>query len=192
MSERLNDIVVVTGVSASGKDYLLERAKERFPDQVAVFSWGALIHANMRRRFPGVYDASDSLKTATLEDLRASAHGAVDALLECETEAATVLNGHIAYRRQESVVVDVDMNLRLRPRDYIFVEADPEEILHRRISNERDRVIEPVDAIDIHQQLGQAAVAAFASRTGARLNRIYNDDEIERNVNLIAEIVGGE
>lgn len=186
--ERINnDIVVVAGVSASGKDYLLERARGQFTDRVRVVSLGALIHADMRRRYPDTYDASDSLKKASMEDLRVSAHSATDELLAAED--TMVVNGHIAYRRQESVVVDTDMNLRLRPRDYIFVESDPEEILHRRITNERDRVIEPIDTIYIQQEIARTAIAALASRIDARVSNIINDNEIERNASLIANVV---
>lgn len=187
--KRNNDIVVVTGVSASGKDYLLKRAREQFADRIQVVSLGALIHADMRRRHPGVYDASDSLKKATMEDLRVSAHNATDELIAAEDP--TVVNGHVAYRRQESVVVDTDMNMRLNPRDYVFIEADPDEILHRRITNERDRVIESVDIIHIQQEIARVAVAALASRMGARVNNVINDNEVERNAGLIADVVNG-
>ena len=184
-----NELVFVTGISASGKDFLLERAREQFSDQVQVFSLGALIHADMRRRHPGVYDASDSLKRATLDELRMSAHNATDKLLE--TDDTTVVNGHVAYRRQESVVVDTEMNLRLNPRDYVFVEADPEEILYRRETNERDRVIEPVDTIYIHQELARIAVSSIASRIGARVSHVHNGSNIEENAARIADIVNG-
>lgn len=182
-----NEIVFVSGVSASGKDYLLEKAKKRFAPGTNVFSLGALIHADMRDRYPGQYEASDSLKPVSLEELRISTHNAFNSLLDYD--GISVINGHIAYRRQESIVIDPDMNMQLMPRDYIFVKSDPEEILKRRIFNERDRVIESVDTIYIQQEIARVAITAIADCIGARVHVISNNDESEKNADTIVDIV---
>lgn len=185
--EKSNDIVVVTGVSASGKDFLLENAKDQLSDRVQIYSFGALIHDDMRRRYPGIYDASDSLKTVALDDLRISSYNATEEILR--SDGIKVVNGHVTYRRQESIVVDPNMNILLRPRDYIFIEADPEEIMRRRISNDRDRVIESTDTIYIQQEVERAAVFAIAKKIGARVVSLLNDENVRNNSTIIAKII---
>ena len=187
---KLNKIILITGISASGKDFLLDNSKSNFKQGIEVFALGSLIHADMKHRYPNIHGEPKSLRQATMENIRLSTHNATDFILS--RSSTTVINGHVAYKRQESVVVDIDMNLRLAPRDYIFIQSDPEDILYRRITSEKDRVIDSIDSIVIQQEIARAAISALASRIGARMTTVLNNDEVQKNAALIAKIVNDE
>ena len=65
----------------------------------------------------------------------------------------------------------------LNPDMFILVEANPDEILYRRLNDEtRERDVEKASAIQLHQEMNRAASMAYASLTGATVKIIYNHD----------------
>ncbi len=65
----------------------------------------------------------------------------------------------------------------LNPDLFILVEANPDEIIYRRLSDEsRERDVERVKDIQLHQEMNRAAAMAYATLTGATVKIIENHD----------------
>lgn len=65
----------------------------------------------------------------------------------------------------------------LNPDTFILVEANPDEILYRRLNDEtRERDVEKASEIQLHQEMNRAASMAYATLTGATVKIIYNHD----------------
>ena len=191
--EKLNNIVVVTGVSASGKNYLVEKALELGGDVISrskVFNFGSSIHRIMRDRHPNIYDGSLSLQRAPENELDEAAVEVIDEIVA--TEGLRIVLNHVAYRLAESVNINPNHGLMMRPRDYIVVTADPEEILKRRIKDDRHRIIEHPRIIDLHQKIAISAVMVIAKDIGSRMTIIENAElDTDINSNIIHEILEG-
>ena len=65
----------------------------------------------------------------------------------------------------------------LEPDMFILIEADGEEILMRRLSDEtRTRDMEKLSDIELHQEMNRAVSMAYAALTGATVKIIKNHD----------------
>jgi len=81
----------------------------------------------------------------------------------------------------------------LSPKQFILIEADPEEILRRRISDEsRKRDVESLESIAEHQEMNRRIAMAYSALTGAIVTIIKNHDNrveeaVENFVNSLVE-----
>jgi len=126
----LNDIVVVTGVSASGKDYLLERVMNRLDTDDRMyeeFSFGTMIHDIIRREYPGIYDGPLGLRGAPEDKMDAASDEALETILA--TNGLKIVNCHVAYRGAESIQIN-PYHTRINFKTFatsqlVFVTANP-------------------------------------------------------------------
>lgn len=188
-----NNIVVVTGVSASGKDFLLDRAlSEAAFDEVGPYkriSLGAEIHNLMNIRFPNQYTGPLGLRDAPEAEMDKAADEVVDSIVN--TPGLKIINCHVAYRGAESIQINPYHELKLMPKDYIVITAAPDEILHRRAMGERFRIREDVEIIDLHQKIGAAAVHTIAHTLGSGFTLINNHSSlINKNVAIMRKTLG--
>jgi len=79
----------------------------------------------------------------------------------------------------------------LLPDTFIIVEANPDEIIYRRLSDTtRNRDIETVKSLELHQEMNRAASMAYATLTGATVKIIQNhDNHLESTVSKLVEIL---
>ena len=65
----------------------------------------------------------------------------------------------------------------LNPDNFVLIEANPDEILYRRLNDDtRERDIEKAKDIQLHQEMNRAASMAYATLTGATVKIINNHD----------------
>lgn len=198
MQPNLN-LVTVSGVSGAGKDFLLNEVRGTIGQQADIefIHFGGLIRDIARAKKPAGYqEASGGLRGINPEVMDAFKLEAIDALIEKmgnHSLQLSVLNYHLTYKPQGQVKVDMDTVLALRPRDFIVVTSDPEEILSRRASDNahRNRELESVDAIDRQQNLEVQCVGAITKYIGARALVISNSSNdsstLNKNVELVTE-----
>lgn len=169
------DILLVTGVSASGKDFLLGRAKrldERLGNEIPIVSMGSAIVAKMNQLAAGQVDR-DRLKHAVSNDvMRGIVRSIVADLVEYP---AAVLNGHITYRQQGTLISNPDIDAEIGAAAYAVVIADPRDIVEWRASDSgRRRDTETVDEIAYHQDFTLQTAERMATMLGAGLTVIEN------------------
>lgn len=187
MRER-NDIVVMTGVSGCGKDFLLNRALCAMPESCRprLLPFGTVLFEKLRVN-GGIGGGRDQLRSADPLRMQAAAREIVEEV--SALPGATVINTHITYRVGDSLVVNPDMDRIIMPRQYVFVQADPGDIQEwRRHDMTRQRYQEDGDTIDLHQAIALGVVMAIAQTLRTGLVVINNSPHnVSENV---TEIVG--
>ncbi|HET7302818.1 MAG TPA: AAA family ATPase [Candidatus Saccharimonadales bacterium] len=172
------EILLVTGVSASGKDYLLNRAKDHEPRlgaEVPIVSMGSTILLKLAQLGGESLDR-DKMKHAVSNDVM---RGVVCEIVSDLVAAypAAVLNGHITYRQQGELVSNPDVDAEINPVAYAVVVADPSDIAEWRASSDanRRREQETVDEIAYHQDFTIQTAERMAVLLGARCQIIENN-----------------
>lgn len=172
------NILLVTGVSASGKDFLLERAKwhdARIGTDIPVVSMGGAIVARMNRQVAeGIQVDRDRIKNVVSNDvMRGVVRGIIADLVE---HPAAILNGHITYRQQGELVSNPDIDAEISPAAYAVVVADPKDIAEWRSSDlSRRREPETLDQIAYHQEFTVQTAERMATILGAHCQIIENN-----------------
>ena len=188
----LNDIVIVTGVSASGKDYLLSRALEDIDeeDHVTPVAFGTEIHNRIKGEVTAC-DSRDGLREVSATVVREFAREILRRVIE--KEGTKILNTHVVYRQGDLVVADPATDLEVAARDYVFVSADPAEIVHRRKTDEsRGRLSETEEMVALHQEIALASVGAIARVIGSRFTILDNKEEnTAENVAQMRAVIAG-
>ena len=79
----------------------------------------------------------------------------------------------------------------LNPDIFILVEAYPDEIMVRRLSDEtRQRDAHKASEIQLHQEMNRAASMAYATLTGATVKIINNhDNHLDSTVRKLVEVL---
>ncbi|HEX8762948.1 MAG TPA: AAA family ATPase [Candidatus Saccharimonadales bacterium] len=173
------NILLVTGVSASGKDFLLERAKQhdaRIGTDIPVVSMGGAIVARMNQQVAeGSQVDRDRVKHVVSNDvMRGVVRGIISDLVE--QYPAAILNGHITYRQQGELVSNPDIDAEISPAAYAVVVADPKDIAEWRSSDlSRHREPETLDQIAYHQEFTVQTAERMAILLGAHCQIIENN-----------------
>lgn len=170
-------ILLVTGVSASGKDYLLERAKHHEPRlgaEIPIVSMGSAILSELTQLGGGSVDR-DKMKHAVTNDvMRGVVRSIVSGLVT--GHPAAVLNGHITYRQQGKLVSNPDIDTEISPAAYVVVVANPRDIIEWRAADaSRRREPETVDDIAYHQDFTVQTAERTALLLGAQCQIIENN-----------------
>lgn len=79
----------------------------------------------------------------------------------------------------------------LQPTQFILIEAEPSEIMYRRMTDDtRKRDMEYADEIDLHQAMSRATAMSYAVLTGCTVAMVQNnDDGLDKAVAEIVEIL---
>ena len=185
---RHNKIVVVTGVTCSGKDFLL---KEVFEDDslanVNQFSLGTMVgeyHGKNRDQMLGVLD-QDGIRVAQVASL--------SKILE---NTPAIVNTHIVARYRDMYLTGPQLEIGLNPQHYIVVAGDPEQIVEWRIKRNRARnrnsLIETPREIELHQNLIIATTQTLADYHGSRITIVRNlPTQTTDNVSSMRDIIKG-
>ena len=79
----------------------------------------------------------------------------------------------------------------LQPDLFVLVEAHPDEIIYRRLNDDtRERDLQKVKEIELHQQMNRATSMAYATLTGATVKIIANhDNHLKSTVNKLVNVL---
>lgn len=183
-----NKILIVTGVSGSGKDFLLSEAvrQGRIVPTVRTFSFGQELFDYLKMIHLQIQTRDDIRTLLSQDEVRNSILSVIDRLIQAQPE---ILNTHVVYRQQESYTVNPDIDKRIHPAGYVYVWSEPDQIVQWRIqATTRIRPIESVDEIALHQDLGLEIVSVLARYTGASLKTIWNRaDNLTENLETIEQ-----
>lgn len=174
-----NKIVTVTGISGSGKDFLVRSAQkvepELFGDRIGVFNFGSELFRNIIDQFPELKESgADGLKRLPLEVLDTHIQKTLDRLLAVQP---CIQITHLVFKQRGSFVINPESEKKTQAVEYLFIQADPAQIYDWRLQNQdvRKRETESVDDIDLHQTLARVSTAAIAQRLNAGMLVINND-----------------
>ncbi|PIY94005.1 MAG: hypothetical protein COY68_04205 [Candidatus Levybacteria bacterium CG_4_10_14_0_8_um_filter_35_23] len=177
--ENKNKIVTVTGVSGSGKNFLMRSAQkaepELFDGRISVFNFGSELFRNVVGQFPELKESgADGLKRLPLEDLDLYIKKTLDSLLASQPCLQIT---HLVFKQRDSFVINPESEKKTQAVEYLFIQSDPEQIYNWRLENQntRTREIESVDDINLHQVLARLSTVAIAQRLNVGMLVINND-----------------
>lgn len=178
-SSNKNRIVTVTGVSGSGKDYLVNKTRELEPEllggKISIFNFGSELLASVQQSLVNTDSATqDILKDIPLADLDVHIQRTLDRLLAYQP---CLQMTHIVFKQRGSYVMNPNSEIRTNALEYIFIESDPKQISQWRLENQdsRKREQEPIEDIELHQTIARLGTYAMATRLGAGMVVINNN-----------------
>lgn len=182
----MSEIIVVTGQSGVGKDYLVERAQ---PSDYGIThaNWGDFFGEFAKQDKDTIVDSftPDDERTAAIQK---------KIMHRVKTLQPAIVTSHPAKIEHGIEYVNWDIEKELNPSDYLFVRADPEliaERVHERNSRGERKTAElSVDEIDYIQTRKLAMMKALARHVGNRLTILNNNDEnVDDNVRQIRSLL---
>lgn len=173
--EECHRLMVVTGVSGSGKDYLITAFKERSEIKVEVVNFGQELFERAQALLPALSSRDDLSREFSRSDL----YPIIEELAcDIRSRGAVVLNTHVVYKQGEALIINPVVEKQIGPDLYVFVQADPAQIVDwREKDTTRDRLSEEVTAIDLHQKIARSTTAFLAEYVGAQFVMIENTPE---------------
>lgn len=186
--EESSPLVVVTGVSGSGKDYLIEDFRDRSELAIDVVNFGQELFERARTLVPSLSNRDEISRKVSQSEL----YPIIEELAhDIRQRGPAILNTHVVYKQGEALVINPAVEQRIGPDLYAFVEADPEQIVEWRAHDAtRDRQPENPDAIRLHQDVARSATAYLAEYVGARFVVIENTPgTLDQNWRLLEENV---
>ncbi|MDD2643704.1 MAG: adenylate kinase [Methanobacteriaceae archaeon] len=168
-------LVVSTGIPGSGSTTVLEKALQEVD----------YLHINY-----GDIMTEIAIEKELVEDRDSLRKLSSDVQKEIQKEAGIKIK---EKSKSQNVIVDTHCTINtsdgylpglpiwvlegLSPDCFILIEANPDEILYRRLNDDsRVRDIEKAKDIQLHQEMNRAASMAYATLTGATVKIINNHD----------------
>ncbi|MCL5411428.1 MAG: AAA family ATPase [Patescibacteria group bacterium] len=177
--------IIVTGVSAAGKDFLIGKVKETIP-QLRVFNFGDRLADEMRKRVPELRD-SGQLKNFDREEIRKEIENVTNYLLE---QGVDVVNTHLVFCSNTDLIVTPPVTRRISPKGFVFVWAPLDEIVQRRQRDLKNREIQNESEVALHQDIALYVAARFAKEMKVPYLKICNRcDNVRDNVDKLVRFV---
>ncbi len=187
-----NRIMIVTGVSASGKDFLLSEANRNglIAPPIRTLSFGQELFRHLRSQYPQIKTRDDINTQLNSSELR---QGILYVANEIVEKQPAILNTHVVSRQNDSIITNPDVDMKVRPLSYVYVWSEPGQIeLWRSADVGRARRQESADEISLHQDIAVEVVRIIAEHTGASFTTLWNrPDNVTENLAKIEERSAG-
>lgn len=173
-------VAVLTGVPGVGATTVAEEANEALEEHDAdyeVVSFGTVMLEVARDE--GLAEERDEMRKLPSEEQRRVQEQAGERIAERAEDTNIMVDTHCTIKTPEGYLPGLpEWVLRgLQPDVVVLVEADPDEILFRRLDDEtRARDFESTKELATHQDMNRNAAMSYATLTGATVKIIKNPD----------------
>nr|MDO8081947.1 adenylate kinase [Candidatus Freyarchaeota archaeon] len=181
MTDRHGRIFVVTGIPGVGKttvlDASLEAAKTSGMGEVVLTNYGTVMFEEAKSK--GLVESRDQMRSLPADTQREIQRLAAKKIANTAKNKIVIVDTHMLIKTPEGFLpgIPIWVTEALRPDTIILVEASPEEIAGRRSKDAaRNRDVESVEDIKLHQELCRAAALTSAEIAGATVKIIMNHD----------------
>lgn len=167
------EVYLVAGLSGVGKSSVVNYALERIEGIKRVNFGDAIMKEALDRGLVENRDELRLLDTSVQKQLQSSAAKKIG-----EMEGRVILDTHLTIPTPDGYVpgIPIDVLTELNPRKIVILEADPGDILKRRILDKgRARVDETLEEIEEHFDFDRAAAISMAIQVGSPVKIITND-----------------
>ena len=182
-------VVVVVGIPGSGSTTVLKHALEDL-DYINVNYGDVMLEIAQSE---GLVEDRDQLRRLSPEKQKKIQKAAAKNIRERSEETNIIVDTHCTIKTPTGFLPGLPQWVleELQPNMFVLIEADPEEIFMRRISDKtRTRDMEMLKEIDLHQQMNRAAAMAYATLTGATVKIIENhNNRLENAVQEMKKIL---
>lgn len=180
-------VVVVAGIPGSGSTTVLEHALENL-DYEHVNYGDEMLQIGQKK---GLVQDRDDMRSLLADVQKGIQKDAAKSIRERSKQTNIIVDTHCTIKTPTGFLPGLPQWVldELEPDMFVLVEANPDEILMRRISDtSRIRDSELSEDIALHQEMNRAASMTYAVLTGATVKIIKNhNDQLETAVKDISE-----
>jgi len=181
-------LVVLTGIPGSGSTTVLDQTLEKI-DYIHLNYGDVMTEIAIDK---GVVNNRDELRKLSPEIQKEIQKDAAAKIKEKSKDNNVIVDTHCTIATPSGFLPGLPKWVleELKPDTFVLIEADPDEIMLRRLSDEtRTRDMEMYDDIKLHQEMNRAASMAYATITGATVKILENhDNQLDTIVNKMVEI----
>lgn len=165
-------VIVVTGIPGVGKTTVMQKAAEGMEIEFVTFG---TIMIEIAKEI-GLVENRDEMRKLTLEQQKKLQIKTAEKIAKMKN---VIVDTHCTVKTSKGYMPGLPewVIKKLNPTVIVLVEADPEEIYNRRVSDEtRSRDSDSKDEIAEHQQINRSAAMAYAALSGATVKIVFNHD----------------
>jgi len=182
-------LVVLTGIPGSGSTTVLNKALEEV-DYVHLNYGDIMTELAIEEKLEEDRDALRKLPAETQRDIQAKAAKEIKARSEKDN---VIVDTHCTINTPAGFLPGLPIWVleELQPDQFILIEANPDEIIYRRMNDDtRSRDVEKASDIQLHQEMNRAASMAYATLTGATVKIIANhDNHLPKTISKLVEVL---
>ena len=182
-------LVVLTGIPGSGSTTILNKTLEKV-DYLHLNYGDVMTQIALDE---GIVENRDQLRKLSPDTQKEIQKLAAAKISEQAQDGNVIVDTHCTISTPKGFLPGLPKWVleELNPDLFILIEADPDEIIYRRLNDDsRERDIEKAKDIQLHQEMNRAASMAYATLTGATVKIIKNHDNhlpstINKMLNLL-------
>jgi adenylate kinase len=172
-------VVIVTGIPGVGKTTVINTAvdmvKEKHNEDVLVLNFGTeMFEVASAKKIVEDRDEMRKLPSAKQREIQKSAG---EGIAEKAKSARVIVDTHTLIQTNNGFLIGLPewVATAISPKTVVLVEADPDNIAARRSDDPtRERDVQAVESIKVHQEMCRAAAVAVGTLTGATVRIIKN------------------
>ncbi|WP_405296030.1 adenylate kinase [Methanobrevibacter sp.] len=182
-------LVVLTGIPGSGSTTLLGKALEEV-DYVHLNYGDIMTEIAIKEKIVNDRDALRKLPAETQKKIQAKAASEIKSRAENDN---VIVDTHCTINTPAGFLPGLPIWVleQLQPDQFILVEANPDEIMYRRLNDDsRERDLQKAKEIELHQQMNRATSMAYATLTGATVKIVENhDNHLDSSVKKLVNVL---
>lgn len=182
-------LVVLTGIPGSGSTTILNKALEEV--NYLHLNYGDIMTEIAIEE--KIVDNRDELRKLPAETQKVIQQKAAKRIKEQSESENVIVDTHCTISTPDGFLPGLPIWVleELQPSNFIIIEANPDEIIYRRLSDTtRSRDIEKAKNIQLHQEMNRAASMAYSTLTGATVKIIENhDNHLSGTVAKVVEVL---
>ena len=182
-------LIVLTGIPGSGSTTILNKTLEKV--DYLHLNYGDIMTQIAIEQ--GIVDDRDALRKLDPETQKVIQKEAAKKIKQQSESENVIVDTHCTINTPSGFLPGLPSWVleELQPDMFVLIEANPDEIIFRRLSDEsRSRDTEKVKDIVLHQEMNRAASMAYATLTGATVKIIENhDNHLNSTINKMVELL---
>lgn len=182
-------LVVLTGIPGSGSTTVLSKALEEV--EYLHLNFGDIMTEIAMEE--GLVEDRDALRKLPAETQKEIQAKSAKRVKERSEENNVILDTHCTISTPFGFLPGLPIWVleQLQPDLFIMVEANPDEIIYRRMNDDtRSRDVEKASEIQLHQEMNRAASMAYATLTGATVKIIANhDNHLPQTISKLVDVL---
>jgi len=170
-------VVVLAGIPGSGSTTVLNHALENL-NYINVNYGDEMLKIAQEE---GLVEHRDALRKLSPDTQKKVQKNAAKSIREKAEKTNIIVDTHCTIKTPSGFLPGLPKWVldELQPDVFVLIEADGDEILLRRITDEtRKRDMEKLKDIELHQEMNRAVSMAYAALTGATVKIIENHDNL--------------
>ena len=182
-------LVVLTGIPGSGSTTILNKALEEV-DYVHLNYGDIMTELAIEEKLVEDRDALRKLPAETQKEIQAKAAKRIKERSENDN---VIVDTHCTINTPAGFLPGLPIWVleQLQPDLFILIEANPDEIIYRRLNDDtRSRDKQKASEIQLHQEMNRATSMAYATLTGATVKILSNhDNHLDSSVKKLVDVL---